>query len=98
MVIYIVYIRPLIDYWEANHWILYNKMSLPSDFIWHDETGLWNSSQISRAVAKWTYYYISRRITFQDWQHIAIAISKRHACQRGVIKADFEDINDNGAE
>jgi hypothetical protein len=98
MAIYIVYIRLLTDYWEANHWILYNKISPPSDFIWYGETGPWDSSQISRAVAKWTHYYMGRRITFQDWRHIAIAISKRHARQRGIAKADFEDIDNDGAE
>ena len=98
MAMYMVYIRPLTDRWEADRWALYDKMSPPSDFIWHGETGPWDSSQMSRAVAKWTHHYMGRRITLQDWRHIAIAISKRHARQRGVAKADFEDIDDNGAE
>ncbi|KAH8591172.1 P-loop containing nucleoside triphosphate hydrolase protein [Bisporella sp. PMI_857] len=34
---------------------------------------------------------MGRRITLQDWRHIAIAISKRLARQRGAAKADFED-------
>ena len=98
MAMYMVYIRPLTDRWEADRWALYDKMSPPSDFIWHGETGPWDSSQMSRAVAKWTHHYMGRRITLQDWRHIAIAISKRHARQRGVAKADFEDVDDDGAE
>jgi hypothetical protein len=38
--IYIVYIRLLTDRWEADRWILYNKINLSSDFIWYSETGL----------------------------------------------------------
>jgi superfamily II DNA helicase RecQ len=41
---------------------------------------------------------MGRRITLQDWRHIAIAISKRHARQRGAAKADFEEADDDGAE
>jgi len=95
---YMVYIRPLTDRWEADRWALYDKMHAPSDFIWHGETGPWDSSQMSRAVAKWTHHYLGRRITLQDWRHIAIAISKRHACQRGAAKADFEAVDDDDAE
>ncbi|KAK2927994.1 hypothetical protein FoTM2_013170 [Fusarium oxysporum f. sp. vasinfectum] len=37
-VIYIIYIRPLTDRWEANKWELYGeKMAPPSDFIWHNK-------------------------------------------------------------
>ncbi|KAG9232024.1 hypothetical protein BJ875DRAFT_486484 [Amylocarpus encephaloides] len=68
-------------------------MSPPSDFIWHGETGPWESSRMSRAVAKWTHHYMGRRITLQDWRHIAIAISKKHARERGAAKADFEDVD-----
>lgn len=35
------------------------------------------------------------RITLRDWRHIAIAISKRHARQRGAVKADFDDDDDD---
>lgn len=88
---YMVYIRPLTDRWEADRWALYDKMNPPSDFIWHSETGPWDSSQMSGAVARWTHHYMGRRITLQDWRHIAIAISKRLARQQGAPKADFED-------
>ena len=50
---------------------------------------------MSKAVAKWTHHYMGRRITLQDWRHIAIAISKRHARQRGAVKADFEEADDD---
>ncbi|KAI5455850.1 P-loop containing nucleoside triphosphate hydrolase protein [Mariannaea sp. PMI_226] len=63
----------------------------PSDFIWHGENGPWESSRMSAAIAKWTQHYMGLRITLQDWRHIAIAISKKRARQRGVAKADFED-------
>jgi hypothetical protein len=36
MAMYMVYARPLTDRWEADQWALYDKMSPPSDFIWHD--------------------------------------------------------------
>jgi superfamily II DNA helicase RecQ len=98
MAIYMVYIRPLTDRWEADRWALYDKMNPPSDFIWHGETGPWDSSQMSNAVAKWTHHYMGRRITLQDWRHIAIAISKKHARQRGAVKADFEEADDDDTE
>jgi superfamily II DNA helicase RecQ len=98
MAMYMVYIRPLTDRWEADRWALYDKMNPPSDFIWHSETGPWDSSQMSRAVAKWTHHYMGRRITLQDWRHIAIAISKKHARQRGAAKADFEDTGNSNDE
>jgi hypothetical protein len=35
---YIIYIWPLTDRWEADKWELYGeKMAPPSDFIWHNE-------------------------------------------------------------
>ncbi|KAH8585992.1 hypothetical protein B0O99DRAFT_704810 [Bisporella sp. PMI_857] len=46
---YMVYIRPLTDRWEADRWALYDKMNPPSDFIWHSEIGPWDSSQMSKA-------------------------------------------------
>jgi len=33
IVMYMVYIRPLTDRWEADRWALYDKMNPPSDFI-----------------------------------------------------------------
>ena len=54
-------------------WALYDKMSPPSDFIWYDEHGPWESSRMSRAVSKWTLHYMGRRITLQDWRHVAVA-------------------------
>ncbi|EXM14600.1 hypothetical protein FOTG_17016 [Fusarium oxysporum f. sp. vasinfectum 25433] len=84
---------------EANKWELYReKMAPPSDFIWHNEAAggvPWESSQISAAMGRWTSYYIGRRIMLQDWRHIAIAISKKHARDRGAGRADFEDGEDN---
>jgi hypothetical protein len=47
---------------------------------------------MSKAMARWTYYYINRRIILQDWRHIAIAISKKLACKQGLAKADFDNI------
>ncbi|KFY83339.1 hypothetical protein V500_10091 [Pseudogymnoascus sp. VKM F-4518 (FW-2643)] len=70
----------------------------PSDFIWHGETGPWESSRMSRAVSKWTHHYMGRRITLQYWRHIAIAISKKLARDRGVKKADFEEDDADDAE
>jgi len=98
MVMYIVYIRPFTDCWEVDCWALYDKMNLLSDFIWHGETGPWDSSQMFRAVARWTYYYMGRRIILQDWRHIIIAISKKYACLQGAAKADFEDIGNGNDE
>jgi hypothetical protein len=37
---------------------------------------------------------MGRRITLQDWQHIAIAISKKLARNQRPAKADFEDMCD----
>ncbi|KFZ18502.1 hypothetical protein V501_01170 [Pseudogymnoascus sp. VKM F-4519 (FW-2642)] len=95
MAMYMVYVRPLTDRWEADRWALHDKMSLPSDFIWHDENGPWESSRMSRAVSKWTLHYMGRRITLRDWRHIAIAISRKLARDRGVKKADFENEDDD---
>jgi hypothetical protein len=53
---------------------------------------------MSRAIAKWTYYYISCRIPLRDWRHIAIAISKKLARVQGLVKADFEDDDDDDLE
>ncbi|KAJ4175931.1 hypothetical protein NW767_015620 [Fusarium falciforme] len=97
LVMYMVYIRPLTDRWEADRWELYGKMAPPSDFIWHNETGPWESSHMSGAMGKWTSHYIGRRIPLQDWRHIAIAISKKHARDRGAARADFDD-GDNDDE
>lgn len=95
MAMYMVYVRPFTDRWEADQWTLYDKMSPPSDFIWHDENGPWESSRMLRAVSKWTLHYMGRRITLQDWRHIAVAISKKLARNRGVKKADFENDDDD---
>ncbi|KAG7421821.1 hypothetical protein Forpe1208_v001971 [Fusarium oxysporum f. sp. rapae] len=98
-VMYMIYIRPLTDRWEADKWELYGeKMAPPSDFIWHNEAAggvPWESSQMSAAMGRWTSYYIGRRIMLQDWRHIAIAISKKHARDQGAGRADFEDGEDN---
>ncbi|EXM14239.1 hypothetical protein FOTG_17350 [Fusarium oxysporum f. sp. vasinfectum 25433] len=50
---------------------------------------------MSAAMGRWTSYYIGRRIILQDWRHIAIAISKKHARDRGAGRADFEDGEDD---
>lgn len=45
MAMYIVYIRPLTDRWEADRWALYDKMNPPSDFVWHRDDGTpWESA------------------------------------------------------
>jgi superfamily II DNA helicase RecQ len=91
LVMYITYIRPLTDRWEAERWSGYGEMKAPSDFIWHDENGPWEGTRISKAMARWTYHYMGRRLTLQDWRHVAIAISKKHARERGAARADFAD-------
>jgi hypothetical protein len=53
---------------------------------------------MSRAMAKWTHHYMGRRITLQDWRHIAIATSKKLARVQGSAKADFEEGDDDDAE
>ena len=50
---------------------------------------------MSRAMARWTHHYISRRITLQDQRYIIITISKKHTRLRGAAKADFEDTSDS---
>ncbi|KFY03918.1 hypothetical protein V490_00051, partial [Pseudogymnoascus sp. VKM F-3557] len=99
MAMYMIYVRPLTDRWEADRWALYDKMSPPSDFIWHDENRPWGSYRISRAMAKWTLHYMGIEIPLQDWRHVAVAISRKLARDRGVKKADFEnDDNDDDSE
>jgi L-asparaginase/Glu-tRNA(Gln) amidotransferase subunit D len=39
---------------------------------------------MSRVVSKWILHYMSQRITLQDWLHIAAAVSKKLARDRGV--------------
>jgi hypothetical protein len=55
-VMYMIYIRPLTDRWEADKWELYgDKMAPPSDFIWHNEAAggaPWESSQMSAAMGR----------------------------------------------
>lgn len=84
MAMYMAYVRPLSDRWEADSWAFYVKMIPLSDFIWHGKTGPWESSRMSRVVSKWTHHYMGWRITLQYWRHIAIAISKKLARDRGV--------------
>lgn len=98
LVMYMIYVRPLTDRWEADDWALHGKLQPPSDFIWHDENGPWESSRTSRAMAEKSLYYMGRRITLQDWRHIAIAISKKHARDQGAAKADFHFEDDNDDE
>ena len=50
---------------------------------------------MSRAVSNWTLHYMGRRITLQDWRHIAVAVSKKLARDRGLKKADFENDEDD---
>ena len=96
MAMYIIYIRPLTDRWEAERWAAHDQMSPASDFIWHRKDGTpWESTQLSAALASRTEHYMGVRITLRDWRHIAIAISKKHARQRGGAKADFEDDEDS---
>jgi hypothetical protein len=33
LAMYMIYIRPLTDRWEAERWASYNTMNPPSDFI-----------------------------------------------------------------
>lgn len=93
---YMIYIRPLTDRWEADHAELYGTLAPPSDFIWHTKTGPWKSKDMSAAVAKWTLHYIGLGITLQGWRHIAITISKKHARKRGVTRGDFEGSDNKG--
>lgn len=44
MVTSVVYTRTLTDRWEVDPWATYSKMSPPSGFIQHGETGPWESS------------------------------------------------------
>ncbi|KAJ6438049.1 recq family helicase [Purpureocillium lavendulum] len=75
----------------ADRWSLHDKLKPPSDFIWHNEDGPWDTPQMTAAVSRLSQHYMGRRITLQDWRHIAIAISKKHARQRGAAVPDFED-------
>jgi superfamily II DNA helicase RecQ len=92
MVMYMLYIRPFTDRLESSRLALRDEVYLPSDFIWHqrEKPGTpWNSSQLSRALAKWSQHYIGQRITLQQWRHIAIAVSRRHTRARGPQRGYF---------
>ncbi|KAL2201601.1 hypothetical protein CC79DRAFT_1351830 [Sarocladium strictum] len=39
---------------------------------------VYEGAKISKAIAKWTHYYMGVRLTLQNWRHIAIAIGKKH--------------------
>ena len=91
-----IYIRPLTDRWEASRAGLDELIPPVSNFIWRDYKGPWDTSRVSRAMAERSQYYIGIRITLQDWRYIAIVISKKHARDRGALRADFPDEgNDN---
>lgn len=55
---------------------------------------------MSCTIADRSLYYIGQQITFQDWQYIAIAISRKHVYKRGTLRGDFENKNnkDNNKE
>lgn len=93
LAMYMVYVRSLTDRWEADRWAFHGQMKPPSDFIWHDENGPWEGAKISKAMAKWTHYYMGVRLTLQNWRHIAIAIGKKHT--RGK-QADTKGDSDDG--
>jgi hypothetical protein len=94
LVMYMVYIRPLTDRWEAQRWAMAGKPAPPSDFIWHDENGPWEGSRMSRAMAAKTSKHIGVRITLRDYRHIAVAISRKHAREKGRQKSDFDQDED----
>ncbi|KAH6984192.1 P-loop containing nucleoside triphosphate hydrolase protein [Ilyonectria sp. MPI-CAGE-AT-0026] len=101
MVMYMLYIRPFTDRLQGSRWALYDKVYLPSDFIWHqpESPGTpWDSSQLSRALAKWSQHYAGQRITLQQWRHIAIAIGRRHTRARGAQRANFNEAGEAEAE
>ncbi|KAG6069484.1 hypothetical protein E4U16_007657 [Claviceps sp. LM84 group G4] len=87
-VIYLAYVKPLCDRWQAGQ-LDYEDLKRPSDFIFHDENGPWNSSRISTAMEEHTHRHMGIRITLPDWWHISIAISKKHVHQSDAAKADF---------
>ncbi|KFY03965.1 hypothetical protein V490_00040, partial [Pseudogymnoascus sp. VKM F-3557] len=65
---------------------------IPLQDWWH---GPWGSCRMSRAMAKWTLHYMGIEIPLQDWRHVAVAISRKLARDRGVKKADFENDDDD---
>lgn len=95
LVMYMIFIRPLIDKWEAEQWAQEGKMQLCSDFIWHNNGRPWESGYTSQLIAKETLRYMGQRITLKDWRHIAIAISRKHARQSETEKADFDEEHDD---
>ncbi|KAH6975854.1 hypothetical protein EDB80DRAFT_658517 [Ilyonectria destructans] len=101
MVMYMLYIRPFTDRLQGSRWALHDKVYLPSDFIWHQPESPstpWDSSQLSRALAKWSQHYAGQRITLQQWRHIAIAIGRRHTRARGAQRANFNEAGEAEAE
>ncbi|KAG6027663.1 hypothetical protein E4U40_001446 [Claviceps sp. LM458 group G5] len=87
-VLYLAYVKPLCDRWQAEQ-LDYKDLKPPSDFIFHDENGPWNSSRLSTAMERHTHRHMGIRITLPDWWHISIAISKKHVHQSDAAKAAF---------
>lgn len=78
LAMYMVYARALTDRSEADRWAFHGQIKPPSDFICHDQNGHWEGAKISKAMTKWTHYYMGVRLTLQNWRQFAIAIGKKH--------------------
>jgi hypothetical protein len=72
IVVYVAYIQPFREV------LLSETQNLdPSDHIWHDDKGPWETDHLTRVIKRETALGLGHRFSTLDFRHIAIGIGRR---------------------
>lgn len=84
----VYYLWLILPFWQQLNILVYKRKDLHSTFLWPKGSGTWNSSRLTRVIAREARLYLDTALGIITYRHLAIAISRQHLpC--GGFKRDY---------
>ena len=89
LAVYLAYVQPIQELLAAQI-----NSSWPSDYLWANEHGPWETDRLTRALGTETSKRLGFRLTTHDYRHVAISIG-REVVGDAFARGYHEDMDEN---
>ncbi|KAI1583541.1 hypothetical protein PtrCC142_012250, partial [Pyrenophora tritici-repentis] len=84
----VYYLWLILPFWQQLDILVYKRKDPHSTFLWPKGSGTWDSSRLTRVIAREARLYLDTTLSILIYRHLAIAISRQHLpC--GGFKRDY---------
>jgi hypothetical protein len=84
----VYYLWLILPFWQQLDILVYKRKDPHSTFLWPKGNGTWDSSRLTKVIAREARLYLDTALGILTYRHLAIAISRQHLpC--GGFKRDY---------